>query len=161
MGFPGSSAGKESTCNAGDPGLIHELGRSPGEENGYPLQYSSLENSMDYIVHGGHKESDILFTPMLTDYCPLAISSWIVSSVYRSSWHLLLFFQGQSVRLASVPTLMFHFNLITFSYIPRSLGLGLEHINLDIASLLIGLSPFNLALLCTNSNMMTCKMQIW
>ena len=52
MGFPGISAGKESTCNAGDPGLIHELGRSPGEGNGYPLQYSSLENSMDCIVHG-------------------------------------------------------------------------------------------------------------
>ena len=40
MGFPGSSAGKESTCNAGDPGLIPGLGRSPGEGIGYPLQYS-------------------------------------------------------------------------------------------------------------------------
>ena len=39
-GFPGSSAGKESTCNAGDPGLIPELGRSPGKGTGYPLQYS-------------------------------------------------------------------------------------------------------------------------
>ena len=38
-GFPGSSAGKESTCNAGDPGLIPGLGRSPGEGTGYPLQY--------------------------------------------------------------------------------------------------------------------------
>ena len=37
-------------------GLIPGLGRSPGERNGYLLQYSSLENSMDYIVHGGHKE---------------------------------------------------------------------------------------------------------
>ena len=36
-----------STCNAGDPGLIPRLGRSPGEGNGYPLQYSRLENSMD------------------------------------------------------------------------------------------------------------------
>ena len=46
-GFPGRSAGKESTCNAGDPGLIPGLGRSPGERNGYLLQYSGLENSTD------------------------------------------------------------------------------------------------------------------
>ena len=42
-----SSDHKESTCNAGDPGLISESGRSPGEGNRYPLQYSCLENSMD------------------------------------------------------------------------------------------------------------------
>ena len=52
MGFPGGSAGKESTCNAEDLGLIPGLGRCPGEENDYPLQYSGLENSMDCIVHG-------------------------------------------------------------------------------------------------------------
>ena len=52
VGFPGDSAGKESTSNMGDPGLIFGLGRSPGEGKGYPLQYSGLENSMDYIVHG-------------------------------------------------------------------------------------------------------------
>ena len=40
MGFPGSSAGKESACNAGDPGLTPGSGRSPGEGIGYPLQYS-------------------------------------------------------------------------------------------------------------------------
>ena len=40
MSFPDSSAGKESTCNAGDPGLIPRSGRSPGEGIGYPLQYS-------------------------------------------------------------------------------------------------------------------------
>ena len=39
MGFPGSSAGKESACNAGDTGSIPGLGRSPGKEIGYPLQY--------------------------------------------------------------------------------------------------------------------------
>ena len=43
-GFPGSSAGKESACNAGDPGLIPGSGRSPGEVHGNPLQYSCLEN---------------------------------------------------------------------------------------------------------------------
>ena len=47
MGFPGGSDGKVSVCNVGDLGLIPGLGRSPGEGNGYPLQYSCLENSMD------------------------------------------------------------------------------------------------------------------
>ena len=47
-----SSAGKESACNVGDLGLIPGLGRSPGEGNGYPLQYSGLENSVYCIVHG-------------------------------------------------------------------------------------------------------------
>ena len=51
LGFPGGLAGKESACNAGDLGLILGLGKSPGEGNGYPLQYSGLENSMDCIVH--------------------------------------------------------------------------------------------------------------
>ena len=51
-GFPGSSVGKESTWNVGNAGSISGLGRSPGEGNGYPLQYSDLENSMDSIVHG-------------------------------------------------------------------------------------------------------------
>ena len=49
---PGGSDGKESTCSAGDLGLIPGLGRTLGEGNGYPLQYSGLENSMDCIVHG-------------------------------------------------------------------------------------------------------------
>ena len=51
-GFPGSSAGKESTPCAGEPGLIPGSGRYPGEGKGYPLQYSGLENSKDCIVHG-------------------------------------------------------------------------------------------------------------
>ena len=56
-GFPGGSDGKESACNAGDFGSIHGLGRSAGEENGNPLQYSCLENSLDRgawwaTVHG-------------------------------------------------------------------------------------------------------------
>ena len=57
QGFPGVSDGKESACNAGDPGSIPGSGRSPGEVNGYPLQYSCLENPMDRrawqaTVHG-------------------------------------------------------------------------------------------------------------
>ena len=65
-GFPVGSAGKESTCNAGDLGLIPELGRSPGEGKGYPLPYSGLQNSMDCIVHEVAKSwtqlSDFHFT---------------------------------------------------------------------------------------------------
>ena len=52
LGFSCGSAGRESTCNVGDLSLIHGLRRSPGEGKGYPLQYSGLENSMDYTVHG-------------------------------------------------------------------------------------------------------------
>ena len=57
MGFPGGSDSKESACNAGDLGSIPGLGQSFGEGNGYPLQYSGLENSMDRgawwaTVHG-------------------------------------------------------------------------------------------------------------
>ena len=47
MGFPGGSDGKVSVCSAGDLGLICGLGKSPGEGNGSPLQYSCLENPMD------------------------------------------------------------------------------------------------------------------
>ena len=60
MGFPHGSDGKKSACNAGDLVSVPELGRSPGEENGYPLQNPCLENSMDrgawwVIVHGVNK----------------------------------------------------------------------------------------------------------
>ena len=56
-GFPDGSDGKESACNARDMGSVPGSGRSPGEENGYPLQYSCLGNSMDRgawqaTVHG-------------------------------------------------------------------------------------------------------------
>ena len=60
MGFPADSDGKESTCNAGDLGSIPGSGRSPGEGNVNPLQYSGLENPMDRgawlaIVYGVEK----------------------------------------------------------------------------------------------------------
>ena len=62
-GFPRGSEGKVSACNAGDPGSIPGLGRSHGEGNGNPLQYSCLENPMDgeawwATVHGGLNVSD-------------------------------------------------------------------------------------------------------
>ena len=52
LGFPDSSVGKDSACSTGDSSSIPGLGRSPREGIGSPLQYSGLENSMDYIVHG-------------------------------------------------------------------------------------------------------------
>ena len=58
LGFPFGSAGKEFACNSGNLGSITGLGRSPGEGNDYPLQYSSLENSMDCIVHGVTKSQN-------------------------------------------------------------------------------------------------------
>ena len=63
-GLPGGSDSKESACSAGDLTSISGSGTSPGEGNGYLLQYSYLENSMDRrawvaTVHGVHKESDM------------------------------------------------------------------------------------------------------
>ena len=52
MGFPGGSDGKEPACDAGDLSSIPGLGRSPGEGNSYPLQYSGLENSLVCIAQG-------------------------------------------------------------------------------------------------------------
>jgi len=52
LGFPFGSAGKESACNVGDLVSLAGVGRSPGEGKGYLFQYSGLENSMDYTVHG-------------------------------------------------------------------------------------------------------------
>ena len=73
--FPGGSGGKESACSVGGPGLNHGLGRSPGGENGYPFQYSCLENPMDRgawqaTIHGV-TESDMI--------------GWLILSTFRES----------------------------------------------------------------------------
>ena len=74
LGFPCSSAGNESARNVGDLGPIPGLGRSPGEEKGYLLQYSGLENSM--VVHGVTKSqtqlSDFHFSFLL--HCRLILN---------------------------------------------------------------------------------------
>ena len=98
-GFPCGSAGKESTCNAGDLGLIPGLGRSSGEGKGYPLQYSGLENSTDCIVHGvakcGTRLSDFHFTSCpLRQWCHPTISSSVVSF---SSFPSIRVFSNDSV----------------------------------------------------------------
>ena len=81
-GFPRGSAGKESTCNAGDLDSIPGLGRSPGEEKGYPLQYFGLENSLDCIVHGVTKSrtrlSDFHFHTVL--YCTIPYYTLLCST---------------------------------------------------------------------------------
>ena len=70
IGFPSGSNGKESTCNAGHPGLISGSGRSPREGNGNPLQYSHLENPTERSLGGhslcGRKESDTTETLTLS-----------------------------------------------------------------------------------------------
>ena len=60
MGFPGGSAGEESSCSSGDVGLIPGLGRSLVEGHGYPLQCSGLENSVGCIFHGVAKSQTLL-----------------------------------------------------------------------------------------------------
>ena len=78
VGFPGGSEGKASACNAGDPGSIPWSGRSPGEGNGNPLQYSCLENLMDggawwATVHGVAKSRT-----RLSDFTSLHFTSLLM-----------------------------------------------------------------------------------
>ena len=71
-GFPGGSEVKASASNAGDPGSIAGSGRSPGEGNGNPLQYSSLENPMDGEVHEVAKSRT-----RLSDFTSPHLTSWL------------------------------------------------------------------------------------
>ena len=88
--FPHSSAGKKSACNAGDLGSIPGLGRSPGEGNGNPLQYSCLENSMDRAawwatVHGvarvGHD-----WATRVTILSSYRWYHWVLRSTFWMGW---------------------------------------------------------------------------
>ena len=98
LGFPGGSAGKQFTCNVGDLGPIPGLGRSPGEGNGYPLQYSGLEFSMDCIVHGVAKSqtqlSDFHFYLFL-QYFWLANFKINCSNLPYLTWNHNLNFKSQ------------------------------------------------------------------
>ena len=66
-GIPGGSDSKESACNAGDLGSVPGLARSPGEGNGYPLQYSCLENPMDRGAWGATVHRVVKSWPRLGD----------------------------------------------------------------------------------------------
>ena len=89
ISVPGGSDGKESACNAGDPAFIPWSERPPGEGNGYPLQYSGLENSMDCIVHGIAKSqmrlSDSLFHILhfMRKHCPKVILYLISACIVK------------------------------------------------------------------------------
>ena len=89
--LPGGSDGKESACNSGDLGSIPGSGRSPREGNGYSLQYSYLENSMDRrarwvpVVHGVAKSQIQL---------PLLLSTYKMPSLAPSSFHTWWWKQG-------------------------------------------------------------------
>ena len=91
-GFPDSSVGKESACNAGDPSLIPGSGRSPGEGKGCPLQYSGLENSMDCMVHGVTKSwtqrSNFHFHRVILSLCQTRLGGLL--QVDRYFFHLVL-----------------------------------------------------------------------
>ena len=86
-GLPSWLSGKESACNAGDPGSISGLGRSPGEGNGHPLQYPCLENSMDRKTVGysswGCKELDT------TEQLTRSVSCICIHTTSSLSVHLL------------------------------------------------------------------------
>ena len=96
LGFRCGLAGKESTCSAGDLGLIPGLGRFPGEGKGHPLQYSGLENSMDCIIHGVAKSQTRLsdfhrcFFTKYNNEIINSVTEWR-GYVYRwsCSWHQL------------------------------------------------------------------------
>ena len=79
LGFAGGSNGKASARNVGDLGLIPGLGRYPGEDNGYPLQYSGLENCMKYSVRGVSKSQTLL-----SNFTSLSFSYTFPRSFYAS-----------------------------------------------------------------------------
>ena len=107
LGFPHSSVGKESPCNAGDTCLIPRSRRSTGEGKGYPLQYPGLESSMDYTVHGVTKGQAwlnnyhfhflsylslaILWNSVFSWVClslsPLPFTCFLASATYKASSH--------------------------------------------------------------------------
>ena len=81
LGFPPGSASKESACNVGDLGSIPGLGKIPREGKGYPLQYSGLENSMDYLIHGVAKSqtrlSDFHFQYLVRNIHFYVLPRWL------------------------------------------------------------------------------------
>ena len=104
-GFPGALDSKESACNTGDPGLMPGSGRSPGEGNGYPLQYSCLENPMDRgawwaTVHGVAKSQTRLRDLTLSQYVSAEGEGWNLTSLAVQQLRLCTYPAGT---LSSIP----------------------------------------------------------
>ena len=120
--FPDGSDGKASVCSVGDPGLIPGLGRSPGEGNGNPLQYSWLENSMDWgaywaTVHGVTKSqtrlsdftfslSNPLYDPaiLLLDTDPKQMNVYIHRKTYKGIVTVTLFLTAKNWKHPKYPS---------------------------------------------------------
>ena len=122
QGFPGNSDSEESACNAVDLGSIPGSGRSPGEGNGYPLQYTCLENSMDRrdwqaIVHGVVKSQTRL--KWFSTHAYISGYKWFVSCLYFKHilpvcGFLLQFFSG--VFEEQIFSILIKSNLSTFLF---------------------------------------------
>ena len=120
LGFPGGSDGKECTCGAGDMCSILRLGRSPGEENGYPLQYSCLENSMDRgawwaTVHGVAKSQT-----QLSDL----IINWSIHFKCMYNWTKS---QHYCYKIKTAPPWVFLFRGPKELWCSRTQRLGFQH----------------------------------
>ena len=89
LGFPGGSDGKESVCIAADVGLIPGSGRCPGEGNGYPLQYSCVENSMDWrawqAIYSPEGLKELDTTATNTTPKPRGMQIWLFSDLLYPS----------------------------------------------------------------------------
>ena len=147
--FFGSSAGKESVCNAGDLGSIPGLERSTGEGYSYPLQYSSLENSMDCIVHGVAKSQ--MFTLQFTsvNWCLLNIFSLISNNL--NSDFLIFQYYLFKIQISLPP---YHCSICTYKsnsmycYRQESKWHWHQSRSLFLALLLLLLSRFSRVWLC-------------
>ena len=124
LGFPGGLDGKESACSAGDLGSIPGSGRSPGEGNSNPLQYSCLENPVDggvwsATVHGIAKAqlSDFSFFLSLSLPTPLT-----PVSIYLPIYHL---FYLSSISLSTYLSFIYYLCL-TINYLSMYLSIGLS-----------------------------------
>ena len=104
--FPCGSAGKESACNEGDLDLIPGLGSSPGEGKGYPLLYSSLENSIDSIVYGIAKSQT-----RLSNFHFHTRTADVITRNYAIKLHHHFCF---SVNISSVREMMVSYSLCMF-----------------------------------------------
>ena len=112
-GFPHSSVGTESACHVGDSGSIPGLGRSPGEGNGSPLQYSCLENPMD----GGAGQATIYgvarVRPDLATKPPLPSMYWaILAWIQLSSKYVFLYFLTKFYLTKCILCMLSHFSCI-------------------------------------------------